>query len=446
MEDRKIRHAVAVIGAGPAGIFASGELAKTGIQIALINRDIKPGGLAEYGIYHNKYKLKDGLRSQFVRLLEAPNIHYYGNFSIGNHQDISIRQLKELGFSAVLITAGAQGTKYLDLPGENQSGVYHAKEIVYHYNGLPPYSQQRYPVGKTAIIIGMGNVMADIASWLIHDVRVENVIVVGRRGPAEVKFSNIEWRDVASNLDLVSFEEEYQSCIPIMEAVGQDVEEHRSFLLNEVGKACDGDSPARLTIDFFASPSRILSDTSGKVTGLEVEETILELTPNDETRSIRTGNFKKIPADTVIFSIGDRVDPDFGLPLDRNSFATHPRPLFPVDNTSYESYDFQTGESRPGCFISGWARDASSGKVGNARKDGANAAMAIMQYLDTLARPSSPEQVLMNLDAAINTLEKRIITKEDWLKILAEEARISKKTGQEHFIFTTNDQMLAVLK
>ena len=123
---------VAVVGAGPAGLFGARELANQGIRVALFNRDIKPGGLAEYGIYPNKHTMKNGLRKQFRQVLDIPNLDYYGNVTVGEEGDLSLDDLRGLGFQAILVTAGAQGTKWLGLPGEDLVGVYHAKDVVYH--------------------------------------------------------------------------------------------------------------------------------------------------------------------------------------------------------------------------------------------------------------------------------------------------------------------------
>ena len=111
------QYLVAVIGAGPAGLFGARELANQGAQVVLFNRDIKPGGLAEYGIYPTKYIMKAGLRKQFRQVLENPNIHYFGNISIGTQGDLTIDKLWKFGFQAILVTAGAQGAKWLGLPG-----------------------------------------------------------------------------------------------------------------------------------------------------------------------------------------------------------------------------------------------------------------------------------------------------------------------------------------
>ena len=117
------KYLVAVIGAGPAGLFASKQLASNDTHVVLLNRDIKPGGLAEYGIYYDKIKMKEGLRKQFQQILEMPLIDYYGNLTVGEQGDFSLPGLRALGFQAILVTVGAQGTKWLGLPGENLVGV-----------------------------------------------------------------------------------------------------------------------------------------------------------------------------------------------------------------------------------------------------------------------------------------------------------------------------------
>ncbi|MEW5939779.1 MAG: FAD-dependent oxidoreductase, partial [Chloroflexota bacterium] len=145
---------VAVVGAGPAGLFGARELANAGARVVLFNRDIKPGGLAEYGIYPAKHTMKEGLRKQFRGVLDNPNIDYYGNLTVGAQGDLSLDDLQAMGFQAILVAAGAQGTKWLGLPGEHLTGVYHAKDVVYFYNHLPPFAQKSYRFGKRCAIVG----------------------------------------------------------------------------------------------------------------------------------------------------------------------------------------------------------------------------------------------------------------------------------------------------
>jgi thioredoxin reductase len=248
---------VAVIGAGPAGLYAAKQLASQGVYVVLVNRDIKPGGLAEYGIYHSKHKMKEGLRKQFRRILDVPNIEYFGNLVVGQKGDFTLKELDAMGIQAVLVTVGAQGTKWLGLPGEDLLGVYHAKDIVYHYNKLPPFSQKNFAIGKHVAIIGVGNVMLDIARWLIRDMKVEQVTAVARRGPAEVKFTKKEMQSVARNLDLTALDDEIERVSSRMHAVGQDPAAAKDFILSALDKAQEPVSDSRFTFDFLASPSAV---------------------------------------------------------------------------------------------------------------------------------------------------------------------------------------------
>jgi len=114
-------------------------LSKAGHEIIILNRDIKFGGLAEYGIFPSKLKLRGGLKKQYWELLQQKNIHYFGNVSIGNGKDLSVEDVRGLGASAVVFTIGAQGTKAIGVDGDSAQGVFHAKDVVYHFNRLPGF-------------------------------------------------------------------------------------------------------------------------------------------------------------------------------------------------------------------------------------------------------------------------------------------------------------------
>jgi len=142
-------HVVAVVGAGPAGLFATRALSAAGCRVLLLNRDIKPGGLAEYGIFLDKYKMKGGLRRQFQKILSDPRVTYLGHVPVGPDGPLTVPTLKTLGFDALVFAIGAQGTKYLGVEGERLPGVYHAKDLVYHYNRLPPGAGSRLSAWAT---------------------------------------------------------------------------------------------------------------------------------------------------------------------------------------------------------------------------------------------------------------------------------------------------------
>jgi ferredoxin--NADP+ reductase len=434
------QYLVAVIGAGPAGLFGARELANQGAHVVLFNRDIKPGGLAEYGIYPTKYTMKSGLRKQFHQILENPGIDYYGNISIGAQGDLNIEDLQKLGFQAILVTAGAQGAKWLGLPGENLEGVYQAKDVVYFYNKLPPNSQKQYRFGSRCAIVGAGNVMVDIARYLIRQEKVDEVIAVVRRGPAEVKFDKKEMEYVIANLDQEALDKEITRVQPIMEAVEQDPEAARATILEALPKAYEKVSDTRFRFEFLSSPVQMLGE-NGLLTQLEVENTTLVLKDGD-TKARGTGIKRLLDVETVIFAIGDKVDETFGLPVEWNEFVKNPDPKYPIEENSYEAFDPQEGKPIEGIFVGGWSRKASSGLVGYARKDGINASKAVWSYLQTLNPDTS---ALEAIRAKINGLRKSAVTKADIQRLEAVEAQEAQKRGLEEFKFSTNEDMLRAM-
>ncbi len=440
--DQSGRHIVAIVGAGPAGLFAARELASQGVRVVLFNRDIKPGGLAEYGIYPDKIKMKAGLRAQFRQILEMENVEYYGNVLIGREGDLTLEALRQMGFQAILVAAGAQGTKWLGLPGEHLRGVYHAKDVVYHYNKLPPFSQQELEIGKRVAIIGVGNVMMDIARYLISVRKVDEVIAFARRGPAEIKFDRKELEAVVANLDLAAFDREIERVAKEMRAIGQHPEVAKEFIHAAAARGVWMQSHTQFWIRFLSSPRRILDDGNGRVGGLEIEDNRLAL-EGGEVKARGLGQTHVFDVDTVIFAIGDRVDENLGLPTHNFAFDKNPKPRFPIEGESYEAYDSEKDEPVEGIFVAGWSRKASSGLVGVARKDGVNGARAVLQYLTELP-PAAPD-VLSRVQESLSRLPHPVVSG-DALQLLeaAEQAKMQ-ELGVEDFKFASNQEMLEVM-
>lgn len=435
---------VAVVGAGPAGLFAARQLANQGVRVSLFNRDVKPGGLAEYGIYYDKYKMKEGLRRQFRQILDNPLIDYYGNVSVGQKGDLTLASLRAMGYQAVLVTVGAQGTKWLGLPGEDLHGVYHAKDLVYHYNKLPPFSTRKFAIGERVALVGVGNVMMDIAHWMVRDLKVKEVVAVARRGPAEVKFTKKEMESIGANLDLRALEKEIERVRPVMEAVGQDPAAAKDFILAGLPKALEAVSETRFRFDFLASPARILGGERGRVNGLEIEDTTL-VAGEKEPQAKRLGTRRVLEVDTVVFCIGDKVDEGFGLPIRWNEFVKHPAPRFPVEGNSYEAYDPDLERAIDRVFVAGWSREASSGLVGVARKDGENGAQAVLEYLKTVQPVQDLAHVFFALGRNLALTEKVLITKEELKRLEAAELKEKERLGLEDFKFSTNEEMFAAI-
>lgn len=443
-------HPVAVIGAGPAGLFAARQLAEAGLPVALINRDIRPGGLAEYGIYYDKYRMKLGLRRQFQRIVESPGVNYFGNVTVGKEGAVNLTDLKEMGFEGIMVTVGAQGTKWLGLPGEHLDGVYHAKDIVYHYNQLPPYSTQEFPIGEHVVLVGAGNVMLDVARYCIKDLKVKTVTAVVRRGPADVKFDKKEMQSVIRNLNQEALDAEVRKAAPVMEAVGQDPVAAKAFILSAVLQSEPTGSDTDFSFRFLTTPKSIVGDADGRVTGFKVEHTTLKLREgtngSGRTSAVGLGTTEVLKADTVIFCIGDTVSTSLELPLDRwGEYAKNPEPAFPVEGISYEAYNEQLGQPLEGIFLAGWAREASSGLVGTARKDGQKGAEAMLKYLATLPMESPDQPSLALLADTLSDQVPPVVRNEDFLRLAAVEEARAEELGIEYFKFNTNEEMFAAM-
>jgi len=441
---RETKYLAAIIGAGPAGLFAARYLSSNGVRVVMFNRDIKPGGLAEYGIYPDKIKMKEGLRKQFHQILDSPLIDYYGNVTVCCGGNIVFSDLFDWGFQVVVIATGAQGTKWLRMPGENLPGVYHAKDIVYHYNLLPPFSQRRFVIGRNVIVVGAGNVMMDLAHYLVHEKKVDEVTAVVRRGPADVKFTRKEMENVVGNLDLKALDAEFERVAPHMQAVGQDVVAAKNAFLEAFPKASERVSDTCLRFEFLASPVRILGSWTTGVSALKIEDNHL-VTVDGSVKAQGSGITRQIEADTIIFAIGDTVDKDFCMPIYGDAYVVVKEPRFPVNDISYEAFDVDANCPMEKVFLAGWARQASTGLVGVARKDGENAAQAVQQYLQTQPPMMDNENVYLKFADWLQDIHPLAVTKRWLARLEAAEQAEAQIRHLEYFKFATNDEMLRAM-
>ncbi len=436
---------VFVVGAGPAGLFAARKIANAGHHVVIFNRDIKPGGLAEYGIYPQKFRMKNGLRKQFDKILALPNVDYIGNVRVRSDERLTIEDLKKWQPTAIVFAVGAQGNKKLGMPGEDSKGVYSAKDFVYNYNLLPPFTSQDFSVGRRIAIIGMGNVMVDIARWLMIDQpgeKPEEVIVIARRGPFEVKFDRKEFDYVEPFLDRKLFQAELDRVAEACKVVGQDVSQVPETTFPWLKTEPESVPESKLTFRFLSSPVAIEPGADGRIARMRVRENIL-VRDGDNTRPKATDKEILLDVDTLIFAIGDLADPGLGLPYQKSSYVTNLDPADP-DRAAYEVFDPETGNVVDGVFVVGWARKASEGLVGKARFDAEQGVDHILKYLERAEKkPSQPmDEVLRELRA--KGLEP--VTKEDVIRLVQVEAQQAESLGLQEFKFSTNEEMMRAIE
>ncbi len=451
MSEKKNRsgHLVVTIGAGPAGTYGVRKLTEAGHEVVILNRDIKPGGLVEYGIYFNKHKLKEGVRKQFRQILVDEQIHYVGHLKVGAKADVTLDEIREIfNPSATVIAAGAQGTKALGIPGDSATGVYHAKDLVYHYNGLPEFTRRDFRIGERVAIIGVGNVMVDIAHWLVHEKKIGEVIAVARRGPSQRAYTDVEIQSVAANIDQVDLQSELERIRPSLEAVGEDLETVTRELTRHCGvRSKEGESPSRMIFRFLSSPSEVVVDENGCVKALRVENTTL-VQRGDSVAARGTGTFTDIPCDTVVFAIGDRVDEDLGIPCIGNEYVRnpHPDPVNPGDE-AYQVYDPQANQVCQGLFVIGWSRSASDGVVGKAKLDGERGMAVVNRYLHNVSPGSADglDEKLARLQALLSSRGVVTVAYGDVQRLEAAEREVAQSKGLEFFKYMTDEEMLAAI-
>ncbi len=440
---------IVVVGAGPAGLSVANVLSKAGHEVIILNRDIKFGGLAEYGIFPSKLKLRGGLKKQYWEMLSQPNVHYFGNVSVGKGKDLTVEELRSLGASAVVFSIGAQGTKAIGVEGDSAKGVFHAKDVVYHFNRLPGFGDRPFEMGKHVAVIGAGDVMVDIAHWLVRYKKVERVTAIVRRGPVERKYNPKEIRAVCANMDIDGIKGELARIQERMAAVGQKPDDVLKGLLDEFTKCEDTHSGAKMGFRFLASPKRILLDGNSRVRALEMEDNKLE-PKGEDTAAVGLKQYYEFPCDSVVFAVGDKVDETVGLPYKSGVYVTNPNKTgHDPDDSLFQAYEETTGKVMEGVFLAGWARKASEGLVGVAKRDGEWCAEVVTRYLATKPAGSAGagHSALQKLKSLLAERKSQYVDLAG-LKAL-DQAEKAHKGGSEaigEFKYATNAEMLNHIK
>jgi len=345
----------------------------------------------------------------------------------------------------MVFAVGAQGTKKLGMPGEDAAGVYSAKDYVYHYNLLPPFATQDFSIGKRVAIIGMGNVMVDIARWLMLDcahAKPEEIVVIARRGPFEAKFDEKEFAHIHEHLDRKAFAQELDRVKDRVAAVGQDISKVAEETFPSLVKYPDQPTISpRLRFRFLSTPTAIIPGPDGRIARLTVADNML--TSKDGRIGCKaTGTSEGLAVDTLIFAIGDKHDPSVGLPCGSYGYVTNPDAA--RDCAPYEVFDPETGKLWEGVYVVGWARNASEGLVGIARHDGEVGAAHVLDYLSgKQAPPAAPVSAVAEF---LKRNHIQFVPKSDLPYLYTAEENEGKARGFSWFKFSDDDEMLSVIE
>ena len=328
---------VAVIGAGPAGIYASDILSKSGldVNIDLFERLPAPYGLVRYGVAPDHPRIKQIIVALY-KILQRGDIRLLGNVEVG--RDITIEDL-HAHYDAIIIATGADRDAPLNIPGVDLPQSYGAADFVSWYDGHPDYPRTWPLEAKSVAVLGVGNVALDVSRVLAKHVEdmlvteipenvakglaenpVTDVHVFGRRGPAQVKFTPLELRELGHvpDVDIIVSEDDFDFDEGSEEALRASNQQRQvvKTLTNYAMEDPESHTASRrIHIHLFQSPVEILADEDGNVSAIRTERT--ELTGDGSVRG--TGVITTWPVQAVYRAIGYYSSPVPGLPFDKRA-------------------------------------------------------------------------------------------------------------------------------
>ena len=330
---------VAVIGAGPAGIYASDLLMKsdTDVLIDLYERMPAPFGLIRYGVAPDHPRIK-GIVTSLHKVLDKPELRLLGNIDIGN--EVTVDELREY-YDAIIFSTGATGDRNLDIPGADLEGSFGAGEFVGFYDGNPDFERSWDLSAESVAVVGVGNVGLDVARILaktgdelhvteipdnvyqsLKNNKAKEVHVFGRRGPAQAKFTPLELKELDHSPTIEVIVNPEDIIYDDASEQARRSSKTQDLVCNVLEQYAIRDpkgAPHKLYIHFFESPVEILGE-DGHVVGIRTERT--ELDGNGGVRG--TGQYTDWPVQAVYRAVGYRSDAVGGVPFGRHH---HPRAL-----------------------------------------------------------------------------------------------------------------------
>jgi ferredoxin/flavodoxin---NADP+ reductase len=448
---------VAIIGSGPSGFYAAEMLLKSGLDVSvdMFERLPAPFGLVRNGVAPDHPKLKEAI-FVYAKIAEHPQFSFFGNVTIG--RDVTVAELRA-SHHALVFCCGAETDRKLDIPGEELPGSHTATEFVGWYNGHPDYRDREFDLSsKVAVVIGQGNVAVDVCRILsktidelkhtdiaqhaldaLADSKIREIHMIGRRGPAQAKFTHGEIRELGelADCDPVVNPDDLK-LNPESEAELADKRNRMPIknmeILSAFAKRPAPTKRKHCYLRFLASPVELQG--SDRVERLVLARNHLEGEP---FKQIARESGEKIVLDCglVFRSIGYRGVPMLGLPFDER------RGVFSNRDGRVTEPD---GAALPGLYCAGWIKRGPSGIIGTNRADSVATVKALLsdverKSIDTAARPGADIIYPM-----LKARGVRVLGYPDWLKIDAAEIERGAPLGKPREKFTLIEEMLVALK
>ena len=444
---------LAIVGAGPAGIYAAdliikSELRDFDVSIDLFDLLPAPYGLVRYGVAPDHPRIKGIIRALY-EVLDRGDIRFFGNVEYG--KDITLDDLKK-HYNAVIFSTGAVKDANLNIPGINLEGSFGAAAFVNWYDAHPDFERTWDLSAKDIAVLGNGNVALDVARVLAKPAEVmlstdipdnvyqglrasqaTDVHVFGRRGPAQVKFSPLELREAVhlEDVDTIVYDEDFQYDEGSQQAIASNNQTRVMVkTLEDLRSNVVTGAKRRLHLHFFSAPVEIL-EKDGKVAGIKIERTMLDGTGNVKP----TGEFREFPIQALYRAVGY-----FGSELSEVPFDEKAG-VIPNDKGRVLDSD---GKHIQGVYATGWIKRGPVGLIGHTKSDAIETIAQIIEDKSNWWTPDSPSE-----DSITDLLTSRNIDYvgwPEWLRIDAEEKRLGESQERERIKLVEREDFLAVAK
>ncbi|MCS0499721.1 FAD-dependent oxidoreductase [Protaetiibacter mangrovi] len=441
---------LAIVGAGPAGIYAADILLKYerafDVSIDLFEQLPAPYGLVRYGVAPDHPRIK-GIITALREVLDRGDIRIFGNVLYG--RDITLDDLKK-HYHAVIFATGSVHDAALDIPGIELPGSYGAADFVSWYDGHPDYPRTWPLEAESVAVVGNGNVALDVARILAKHPEdllpteipdnvfeglkaspVTDVHVFGRRGPMQVKFTPLELRELGElrDVDMIVYDEDFD----YDEASKRAIESNKQVLVidkvlgqwrqREVGQAS-----RRLHLHFYAKPLEVVGDEHG-ITAFRYERT----EPDGQGGVRGTGEIREVPVQAVYRAVGYFGSPLPGIPFDKKHgvVPNHEGQVLDKDNRIV-----------PGVYATGWIKRGPVGLIGHTKSDAMETISHLVKDQASWWSPAEPDE-----DAIPALLAERGVAWTDldgWHRLDAHEMALGEPHGRARIKVVPRDEMVRI--
>jgi ferredoxin/flavodoxin---NADP+ reductase len=448
------RPRVAIVGAGPAGAFAAAGLlrARGDAEIDFFERLPTPWGLLRGGVAPDHQEIKR-LETTFDRQTLRRGCRFLGNVEVGVH--VSHAELMR-HYTAVIYATGAQTDKSLGIPGEDLPGSWAATEFVAWYNGHPDYRDLEFDLSSSrAVVIGNGNVAADVTRMLtlgpaelertdaadhaieaLRESRIEEVVVLGRRGPAQAAFTSAELRELGElpgvDLRVEDVELDPASNRWLAEQGTFTARKNVELLREFAARPPRADARRRIVLRFLRSPVEIRGDE--RVDGVVVRRNEIVRADDGALRARPLDDEPEtIPCGLVLRSVGYQAVPLPDVPFDERHF------VLPTERGRVLTPE---GEPLPGVYAVGWIKRGPTGILGTNKRDAEETIASLAEDLAAGALPAAPPSDRAELDALLAERAPELVTVEGWRAIDAHELDHGRRANRPRVKLASRDELV----